>query len=229
MELAFLGSGAAFSSERYNGAVVVDRRLLLDAGAPLLPHMHRLGIDPAGIDALFLTHYHGDHFLGVPPFILHRALQGEARPLEFIGPPDVEDKMCQLLALSWGENWRQFTARLDLRFREAGTAGEAGGVRYQTAQLKHGDVVCTGYRLAIDGRILAYAGDTEMTPELEDFVRGADIVITEATGPGKVHSHTGWEEALALRDRHPGTRFLFNHLYEGTLDGSVDDLEVVDL
>ena len=54
MKLAFLGSGAAFSLERYNGAVVVEDRFLLDAGAPLLPHMHRLGIDPGGIAAVLL-------------------------------------------------------------------------------------------------------------------------------------------------------------------------------
>src|SRR5262249_39543939 len=59
MKIAFLGTGSAFSLERYNGAVVVDGRLLLDGGAPLLPHMHRLGIDPGGIEALFLTHFHG--------------------------------------------------------------------------------------------------------------------------------------------------------------------------
>ena len=50
MRLAFLGTGAAFSLERYNGAVVVNGRLLLDGGAPLLPHMHRCGIDPGAID-----------------------------------------------------------------------------------------------------------------------------------------------------------------------------------
>src|SRR2546421_2898387 len=44
------------------------RSLLLDAGAPLLPHMHRLGIDPGAIEAVFLTHFHGDHVLGLPPF-----------------------------------------------------------------------------------------------------------------------------------------------------------------
>jgi ribonuclease BN (tRNA processing enzyme) len=64
MRLAFLGTGAAFSLDRYNGAVVVNGRLLLDGGAPLLPHMHRCGVDPGAIDAVFLTHFHGDHTLG---------------------------------------------------------------------------------------------------------------------------------------------------------------------
>src|SRR3979411_1782962 len=68
VKLAFLGPGSAFSVERYNGAVVVDDRLLLDGGAPLLPHMHRLGIDPSRIEAILLSHFHGDHILGLSPF-----------------------------------------------------------------------------------------------------------------------------------------------------------------
>jgi len=47
--------------------VVVDGRLLLDGGAPLLPHMHRCGVDPGAIEAVFLTHFHGDHTLGCRP------------------------------------------------------------------------------------------------------------------------------------------------------------------
>jgi len=50
-----------------------------------------------------------------------------------------------------------------------------------------------------------------------------------ATGPGHPHTHTGWEEAEALAARHPGTRFLFNHVYAGELTGAVHDLDVVDV
>src|SRR5205807_3907422 len=86
MKIAFLGTGSAYSLERYNGAVVVDGRLLLDGGAPLLPHMHRLGIDPGRIETLFLTHFHGDHLLGLPPYLFYRIFS-PSRPLVVIGPP----------------------------------------------------------------------------------------------------------------------------------------------
>jgi hypothetical protein len=68
-----------------------------------------------------------------------------------------------------------------------------------------------------------------MTPPLERLVAGADLVITEATAPGRPHSHTSWEDARALAARHPATRFFFNHVYAGDLAGAVRDLEVVDV
>lgn len=226
MELAFLGTGAAFSQERYNGAFVVDRRLLMDAGAPLLPHLHRLGIDASGIDALLLTHFHGDHVLGLPPFLLHRAFRNP-RPLTILGPPGVGERVDALQDLCWGEEWPEFKERAQLTYCEAAPAGEVAGVRYETVLLRHGPRTVTGYRLQVDGMLLAYSGDTEATAELDDLVRGADVAVVEATAPGTAASHTSWEEAQDLARRHPGTRFLFNHVYAGDLPGAVGDLQVV--
>jgi ribonuclease BN (tRNA processing enzyme) len=227
MKIAFLGTGAAFSLERYNGAVVVDGRLLLDAGAPLLPHMHRLGIDPGAIEALFLTHLHGDHVLGLPTFMLHRSFQPTG-PLVVLGPPGVEDHLEKLFRLAWGEGWPRYRERIGLSYHEAGASGEVAGVRYETVKLAHGDMDCRGYRLHLGGKVLAYAGDTTATPPLDELVDGADVAITEATGPDSAGVHTSWDEAQALAARHPATRFLFNHVHSGTTPGAVEDLAVVD-
>jgi ribonuclease Z len=230
VRISFLGSGAAFSSERYNGAVVVDGRILLDGGAPLLPHMARLGIDPSAIETAFITHFHGDHLLGLPPFILHRAFITQ-RPMTIVGPEGVEETLETLFALCWGDHWssgpnfRQMSGHV---YTVAATKGEVNGIPYETVRLDHGGTLAIGYRLTMpDGRVLSYTGDSEMTEPLERLVEGADIAITEATGPGHPVSHTGWEEAQALAERHPRTRFFFNHLYAGALPGAVSDFDDV--
>ncbi len=231
MKLAFLGTGSAFSLERYNGAVAVDGRFLLDAGAPLLPHMGRLGIAPGGIEAIFLSHFHGDHVLGLPTFMLHRALVDQ-RPFSIIGPAGVEDFLERLFESCWGDDWTagpNFRARSEVAYQEAGTGGEVAGIRFETVELDHGARGCTGYRLHLGGRVLAYAGDTMMTAPLEQLVEGADVAITEATGPGNPFSHTGWDEAQGLAARHPGTRFFFNHIFSGDIAGAARDLEIVEV
>jgi ribonuclease BN (tRNA processing enzyme) len=229
MELAFLGTGAAFSLERYNGAVVVERRLLLDAGAPLLPHMHRLGIDPAAIEVIFLSHFHGDHLAGLVPYLGWRAWQGLG-PLTIVAPEGGEARVDRLMRAGWNEEWTEWLERgFDLRHVPALSGGEACGVRFETVRLDHGARTCTGYRLRLGGRLLAYAGDTEATQPLEELVRDADVVVTEATGPGPVAGHTSWEQAAALAARHPATRFFFNHIYAGQPEGGAQDLQVVEV
>lgn len=227
MRLAFLGTGSAFSLQRYNGSVAVDGRLLLDAGAPLLPHLHRVGIDPGAIEAVFLTHFHGDHVLGLPPFVLHRAFF-PTRPLAVVGPPGVGAQVEALMRIAWGGGWRE-DREIELSYHEAAAKGTVAGVGYETVRLDHAGMDCRGYRLHLEGRVLAYAGDSIASPPLDDLVRDADVAITEATGPDPDAVHTSWAEAGALAARHPRTRFLFNHLFEGSLPGAVQDLQVLDV
>jgi ribonuclease BN (tRNA processing enzyme) len=207
--------------------VVVDGRLLLDGGAPLLPHLHRLGIDPGGIEAVFLTHFHGDHILGLPPFILHRVFVDQ-RPLTFVGPAGTEGHLEQLWELSWGPEWKSvMRPLLNVTYLTAKPSGTVAGIKYESIKLDHGRMGSIGYRIHIDGKLIAYSGDTEPTAPLDKLVAGADVAIVEATGPGEVVTHMSWEAAKALKKRHPKTRFYFNHVYSGTVAGAVKDLQVV--
>ena len=209
--------------------MVVDGRVLLDGGAPLLPHMHRLGVDPGAIEVVFLTHFHGDHTLGLPPFVLHRVFV-DRRPLTFVGPAGTAEFLERLWEVSWGPDWKRvMKPQFKARYVDAKASGTVAGVRYQTVKLDHGTMGSNGYRIHIDGKVVAYSGDTEPTAPLEKLVDGADVAIVEATGPGDVFSHMSWENAARLRKRHPDTRFLFNHVYSGTTTGAVKDLQVIEV
>jgi ribonuclease BN (tRNA processing enzyme) len=191
--------------------------------------MHRCGVDPGAIDAVFLTHFHGDHTLGLPPFALHRIFVDQ-RPITFVGPEGVEAKLEALFEVSWGQDWQQaMRPRFKVAYLTAEPSGSAAGYKYESIKLDHGTSGSNGYRIRIDDRILAYSGDTEATAPLDELVEGADVAIVEATGPGDVFSHMSWEAAADLKGRHPKTRFLFNHLYSGTVDGAVTDLQVVEV
>src|SRR4030088_1881416 len=127
MRIAFLGTGSAFALASYNGAGGVDGRLPPDAGAPLLPHMHRLGSDPGGIEVVFLTHFHGDHVLGLPPFLIYLAFF-PTQALVIVGPPDVERRLDELLRLAWAQAWPRHANAVYLTSHEAATSSDVAGV-----------------------------------------------------------------------------------------------------
>ena len=209
--------------------MVVNGRLLLDGGAPLLPHMNRVGVDAGAIEVVFLTHFHGDHTLGLPPFVLYRVFV-DPRPITFVGPAGIKKRLEALWEVSWGVDWKPvMQPKFNATYVTAKPSGTVAGYKYETIKLDHGTSGSNGYRIWVDGKILAYSGDTEATAPLDKLVDGADIAIVEATGPGDVFSHMSFESATALKQRHPKTRFMFNHLYNGTVAGAVDDLQVIEV
>ena len=87
----FLGSGDAFGSGgRDQTCIYVDSpdfRFLIDCGASGLISMKRWGVSPSAVDAILLTHLHGDHFGGIPFFILEAQLISKrTKPLVIAGP-----------------------------------------------------------------------------------------------------------------------------------------------
>ncbi len=88
LELTFIGSGNAFVREGacWNG-FVANGRYLFEAPPQALMALNRLGIDPNAIDAVVLSHHHGDHLLGLPFLLLHWKYLGRTTPVTVIGRP----------------------------------------------------------------------------------------------------------------------------------------------
>ena len=98
VRVQFVGSGDAFGSGgRFQACILVEApagRALVDCGATSLVAMRRLGVEPDTIDAILLSHLHGDHFGGVPFFILDAQLVSKRRrPLLVAGPPGTGERI----------------------------------------------------------------------------------------------------------------------------------------
>src|SRR5574340_265135 len=98
IRIRFLGTGDNFGSGgRFQACVHVDigeNRFLIDCGASSLIAMKRAGISTAAIDAILVSHLHGDHFGGIPFFILDAHLiSRRISPLVIAGPPGLTRRM----------------------------------------------------------------------------------------------------------------------------------------
>ncbi|MBZ0148102.1 MAG: MBL fold metallo-hydrolase, partial [Pseudorhodoplanes sp.] len=78
MRLQFIGSGDAFGSGgRFNTCFHLTgarTNALIDCGASSLIALKRAGIDRNAIETILVTHFHADHFGGVPFFVLDAQL-----------------------------------------------------------------------------------------------------------------------------------------------------------
>mgnify|MGYP001172912551 CR=1 FL=1 len=189
MHLHILGSGDAFGSGgRLNTCFLVDRgdrSFLIDCGASAMISMRRFDIDPNRIAAIILSHLHGDHFGGLPFFILDSHLVSRrARPLVIAGPRGLSARLEALMEACFpgsSKVQRRFPVEIVEIEPSAPTRIPQGDLGVTGYLVEHpSGTPSMGLRIECDGRIIAYTGDTQWTESIIGIGKEADILIAEA-------------------------------------------------
>jgi ribonuclease BN (tRNA processing enzyme) len=225
MRLTIIGCGDAFGA---GGSLQTSFHgrggaggFLIDCGATTLIGMRRLGLDPNGIGTVFVSHLHGDHFGGLP-WLLVDAIYVSKRtwPLVVTGPRGIEQRF---LTVAEGLYPNITTAKreFDLRFveYEERTPLEVGGVTVTPFEVQHpSGAPPYALRFQIDGKVLAFTGDTGWVDVLCDVAQGADLFITECFQYDVVLPiHLDYKTINANYARLGAKRVLLTHMGEAML------------
>lgn len=189
MRLTFLGSGDAFGTGgRFNTCFHVtasDGDFLIDCGATSMVAMRRFAVDPNAIGTIFLTHLHGDHFGGLPFFILDAQLISRRRaPLTITGPVGLKQRLHDVMkTLFPGAEKIEQKFALNLLELEPEVTHRIGAVQITPFIAAHNaGAPAFTLRLACDGRTLVYSGDTAWCDNLVRAADGADLMVVESSG-----------------------------------------------
>ena len=195
VRVQFLGSGGPFASGgRLQTCIMIEsdqRRYLIDCGMTALVAMARFGIDPGTIDAVLITHRHGDHYGGLPLMILEACVNthegspypARTRPLCIAGPADTEERVRQLLDLfSWRTPFAEMKDAGLLDFITLETQRETfiAGLTVTASPVVHYTPEATALRVTVSGKTIAYSGDTGWTDTLLEVAADADLFICQA-------------------------------------------------
>ena len=187
MQLRFVGCGDALGSGgRYNTCFHITGEhvnFLIDCGASSLPALKRLEIAREDIDLILITHFHGDHFGGLPFLLLDAQFTRRTRPLVIAGPEGIEMRLTQLMEALF-ENSSRTKQRFDLSVialkpEETRTFGAVDVTPYPVVHGESGGPFLA-YRVEAEGRVIAYSADTEWTETLIPLGSDADLFIAEA-------------------------------------------------
>jgi len=186
VRLTIIGCGDAFGSGgRFNTCFMIAagaQTVLLDCGASSLVALKARNIDINTIDGVILSHLHGDHFGALPFFLLESQFQSRReRPLTIVGPPGTRARLDAACEVFFPKSSRS-TWRFPLHIGEIapGVPDELLGFSIRTTEVIHqSGAPSTAVRLAKDGKVLSYSGDTEWTEALIAVADGADLFIIE--------------------------------------------------
>lgn len=220
MKLTVIGSSDAFGSGgKLQTCFHVDwsgGQFLIDCGATSLIGLERTGIDPKGVSAIFITHLHGDHFAGLVWWLIH-ALHVARRtaPLTVVGPAGIEERFKTAAeALFPGSTTTE--RRFDLVFRthKDFEPMDEGGVRVTPFVVSHpSGATSYALRFEVDGKVLAFSGDTEWVETLIPAAQGADLMICECFAfESDARYHLNWRTIEKNLDRLGARKILLTHL-----------------
>jgi ribonuclease Z len=183
LDLVFFGtSGSMPTAQRAPTAVLVRRggeRLLFDCAEGTQRQMLRSSVGLIELREIFLTHYHADHYLGLPGMLKTFALRGRTLPISIYGPPGLDDLFGSLRRI-----FGKLTYEYELVTVRPGDALERGDYRLEVFGVAHG-VSSVGWSLVEHhrpGRFDPEAAETlelPVGPERGALQRGESVTLPD--------------------------------------------------
>ena len=222
----FVGSGDSFGSGgRFQTCILVDgprTRFAIDFGASSLIALVRQRIEHNSIDAVLLTHLHGDHCGGVPFLLMDAMLAAKrSRPLTIAGPPGSRAHLDRL-AEALFPGMHVMTPRFPLAYveLEIGRPNPVLDLVVTPQPARHTrETNPTALRVEVGDRVVAYTGDGEWTPDLAKVGQRADLLIAEAYYYAKpVKWHLNYPDVKAHISDFGARRVVLTHMSREVLD-----------
>lgn len=220
VRVRFLGTGDAFGSGgRNQSSYLIETKrtcFLLDCGPTALLALKRFGIDPARVDSILLSHFHGDHIAGLPFFFLEWLYQTpRGKEVEIAGPAGIQERAETLFSVMYAPG-RAEQLRPRLRYTELkpDQSTSLGEIEVFPFRVPHQiDAVSLALKIRISDKTILYSGDSPWTEALAHHSQGADLFICECTHyRAGGADHLSLEELLTHRGELKSRRVILTHL-----------------
>jgi ribonuclease BN (tRNA processing enzyme) len=185
--------------------------------------MKRHGVKPSDIDLVLISHLHGDHFNGLGYLMMEYLYESQPRAgkVTFAGPPGLEKRLYDLFAAMYKEtDLTPIKPRVRFEVLKPNVTHKLHGIEVDTIRTPHTTKdVSLGFRLRLDGKIIAFTGDSGWTEQLFDLSNSADLFLCECTYFDSVYDfHLSYPMISANLDRFKSKRMILTHLGREVLD-----------
>lgn len=226
-----LGVGDAFARRHFSTALALahaGRWLLIDCPHPIRRMMYGSAapIDVGDVDAVVLTHLHGDHVSGLEGLAFFNLFKCKRRTVLLAHPKVVEalwdgHLACAMRDLMMPDGTRLPPMRFEDYFEHHPITPDAptqfGPFSVTCRETQH-HIPTTAVRIDAGGRSVAYSADTRFDPALIDWLAEADVIVHETN----VAPHTPYADLMTL----PADLRARMHLVQYSDDFDVDGSEI---
>lgn len=193
--VTLLGTGSpAPVMNRFGPGVLVEaggKKLLIDCGRGSTQRLRQAGLALGQVDAVFLTHLHSDHIVGLPDLWLTGWLEvpyaNRKGPFVVYGPAGTQGLMDGLTrAFDWDiqariadQQLKPEAIRVQVTEFKPGVIYEQAGVKVTAIEVDHGELLKPAFGVRVDyaGRSVTVSGDTRFSENLIKHAEGTDLII----------------------------------------------------
>ncbi len=191
--------------------------------------MKKFGVSLLDIETILITHLHGDHFAGIPFFILDSQLiSRRTAPLVIAGPPGLQDRIYRAMEVMYPGS-SKVKQKFEISYLELPESlpTTIGALSVTAEQVIHGSGAPSyALRVACAGKTIAYTGDTEWTDNLIKIASGVDLFIAETYFyEKKMKNHLNYRTLLQQRQALDCKRIIITHMSDDMLE-RLDSVEL---
>ena len=226
IKITFLGTGDAFGhGGRLQPCITVEtplHRFLMDCGTTAMPALHRFGVTPNHIEMILISHLHGDHFGGLPFFILDAQLHSKREaPLTIVGPEGTGERLNAAMEIMFpgsSKIKRKFPIHImelkpEIPWRHHEITVHSRAVIHPSGSPS------LAFRLEVGDKVMAYTGDTQWFEGLIPLLKNADLLIAESYFYEKdIKYHLNYRTLMEQMPLLKPKELLLTHMSQDMLD-----------
>lgn len=200
MNVTFLGVGEAFDEELVNNSHLIQAhtKLLLDCGYPIPRHLWKYNPRQDFLDAIYLSHAHADHYMGLPILLARMWEEKRTARLKVISHPAVIERIPSLTDHAYPNLLSKLSFPLDLVSIDEGKTLWLNELALDFAPSHH-SITNFAIRVTHNERIVCYSGDGVFTKATQELYEGADLLIHECyTLEQEISTHGSVRSVIAM-------------------------------
>lgn len=196
-KITVLGSGNAFNTDGKGSAAFLleteKSKLLVDCGPTLLVKAESFKVDLQNLDAVYITHLHGDHAMGLPFLLIYmKYIERRDKPFTIIGPKGIKEWSNYALELCYPE--LSFPFEVFYEEMLPGRKNSSFFTNVEAMKILHKEE-SIGYRFVIDNYTVVFSGDSKWSSHLKDLCQNSDLAFVECSVLNKIEAaHISMEE-----------------------------------
>lgn len=206
MKIKTIGTGAISVKQR-SACTLIDNKILVDCGNGIVKTLLEQNVNINEIDALLITHLHGDHFLDIPFLIMQRGFSSPENKLHIFCPKGTTVTIDKIFNLIYSDvDWEKQKNKANVEFMEFKNLDNkeiSSGYFATSYNVEHGNFNPSyGYIIKSKNTSIGFSGDSAYCENIDEIIKNSNISILDMSFVDSRNNHMGFQDIEALIDKY---------------------------